>query len=582
MIFASDIHRKILKELEIPLCVIDSEGKVIFTNNSIVKVFLYPNIIGKNIYALIGLKVEELISSMGKEEAICIKRNEKSFKINVGRMPDNEYLLSFEDYTDLGKLTDDYKMSRTCIAIINVDNFDELALSKGEDKILLIRKDIDNTIRKWAATQNSSITRYSSYQYLMISSYGNMQNHISNKFTILDEIRKIGDNYDFPITLSIGVGIGQGDLSKRDGYARDALNMALGRGGDQVVVIDDGNINYYGGKSQFMDHNNKGKSKVIAHALMVLIEKAPKIVIMQHRDADMDSFGAAIGIYRFAKNIKNDVSIIMGSHNETLSDLYKYIKKKGNVDFISPKKALEVVEKDTLVIVVDTHQSNLVEEPKLLDISEKKVVIDHHRKGADVIKDLTLEYMAPHASSASELVSEILQYSESKQSIDRSEAEAILAGITMDTNRFAVKTGVRTFEAAAWLKRAGADTTSVKRFFQMDLDVFKTIAKGIIGAEIINDSIAFSTCEGVNKDAQVLCAQIADELLMIKGIKASFVIGQTSNETTVVSARSLGDFNVQVIMEKLGGGGHLTTAACQSRLSVDEVREKIEEVLEVI
>ncbi len=364
-------------------------------------------------------------------------------------------------------------------------------------------------------------------------------------------------------------------------YADIALDLALGRGGDQAVVKRNIKIEYYGGKLQTVEKSNKGKSRIVGHALKQLIEQSKKIFIMGHDNPDMDSFGSALGISRLCNLSEKEPYIVIDEYNEALQTIFKQAKESDNYKFISSEKAVSLAEADSLVIVVDTHRPSLVECPKLLEICEKVVVIDHHRKVEEFIENPVLAYMESYASSASELVAEILQYMSKKKSLAKLEAEALLAGMTVDTNGFAIKTGVRTFEAAAWLRRQGADPTEVKRFFQEDNANIRLRAQAVAETQVFEGGVAITTCPQVRTDAQLICAQVADQLLTIKGVKASFVVGRNIEERTVISARSLGDVNVQLVMEKFGGGGHLTTAAAQVSEPIRQTVDKIMKIMEV-
>lgn len=369
-------------------------------------------------------------------------------------------------------------------------------------------------------------------------------------------------------------------MTQTEEYANAALDLALGRGGDQAVVKRNIKIEYYGGKLQTVEKSNKGKSRIVGHALKQLIEQSRKIFVMGHRYPDMDSFGASLGIMRLCTLSEKEPFIVIDEFNDSLQAIFRQAKESENYKFISSEKAAAMAEAEDLLIVVDTHRPSMVQCPELLGICEKVVVIDHHRKVEEFIENPVLAYMESYASSTSELVAEILQYMTTKKVLLKLEAEALLAGITVDTNGFAMKTGVRTFEAAAWLRRQGADPTEVKRFFQEDLYNIRLKAAAISATEILGGDIAITTCQQVMPDAQLICAQVADQLLTIKGVKASFVVGRNNEMKTVISARSMGEINVQVIMEKFGGGGHLTTAAAQVDSSIDETVEKIMNVLE--
>ena len=415
----------------------------------------------------------------------------------------------------------------------------------------------------------------------MYFQYSYLSKLIESKFDVLDQIRTIETTADFPMSLSIGIGVGEKDVVACTESASAALDLALGRGGDQAVIKKGTNIQYYGGKSQTVEKSNKGKSRVVAHALKRLITQSRKVVIMGHQNPDMDCFGAALGIYRMCLMFEKEAYILLDKVNESLNDIYRQAKDKEIYNFIDCKKAEAITDKETLLILVDTHRISYVENKNLLDLTEKIVVIDHHRRAEDSVKNPTLSYIESYASSASELVSEILQYTAPKKTLVKLEAEALLAGISIDTNRFAVKTGVRTFEAAAWLRRSGADTTEVKRFFRVDKDVFNAKAKAIAAASYHSNGVVTAICQDINSDVQIINSQVADELLNVKGVRVCFVAGKLDEEKTAISARSLGDVNVQVIMEKLGGGGHLTTAGAQVKMSPEEAIEKVLENIDL-
>lgn len=565
----------------IPLCVIDANGKVSRANDKIDEVFIYDGISGTDIFQLTGIKHQAIIDATLENRTLMISRNDKVFKIQtafVGKGETASIALYFIDITNFEMLKTLHNKERACMAVVSVDNYDELIATAGEQGQMMISTQVDKIIRAWGAKMEASTTRHKDHMYFIVFAYKHYETLAENKFSILDDIRAIETEADFPVTLSIGVGVFGKTLEENDQYANDALEIALGRGGDQAVVKKGKAIEYYGGKAQTVEKRNKGKSRVIAHALRQYIDQSSKIMIMGHRNPDMDCFGAALGIHRIAATAKKDAYIIVNGYNEALTSMYQAAKETEDYNIINSEKAIAMADENTLVIVLDTHRPGLVECPELLEM-ERIVVIDHHRKAEDAISNTILSYMEPYASSTCELVTEIIQYVIEKKTLNKMEAEALLAGITMDTNRFAVKTGVRTFEAASWLRRSGADTTSVKRYFQSDLENFQTRAKCIANAQFLEGGIAMSICQGKSPNAQVMNSQVADELLTVQGIRATFVAGQNDQGQTVVSARSLGEVNVQLIMEKLGGGGHLNTAGAQVQMSPEATLEKIKEIL---
>ena len=567
----------------VPMCIINSIGKVTRANKKIADVFKYDGIIDGDIFALTGIKLPEIVIAAKEGTALYLKRNNKAFRILCGFIGEGEnasVMMSFIDITSFENLKDLYNEEKPCIALINVDNLEELTPSGKEENELEISTEIDKLIRNWSAGMGAAVSRYKDHMYEMLLTQKNYKQLVVKKFSILDDVRAVETNMDFPVTLSIGIGIGGKTIAESEDYAQDALNLALGRGGDQVVVRNVKNFEYYGGKSQSVEKGYKGKSRIIAHALKLLMTQSNRIFIMGHSNPDMDSFGAALGIYRVAKSIGKEAYIILNSYNNTLEDIVQDAKSLEQYEFLTSEKALALADGSSLGVVVDTHRPILVESLELLEKINRTVVIDHHRRTEGDLPNVLLSYMESYASSASELVSEIVQYACEKKALTKLEADALLAGIMVDTNRFAVKAGVRTFEAASWLRRAGADLENVRRYFQADVESFRLRAMCIANAQFFDNGVAMAVCPGENPDAQIVNSQVADELLTIKGIKASFVAGRNMKGQTVVSARSLGDMNVQLIMEEFGGGGHFNTAGAQSDLTPEELLIKIREALE--
>lgn len=579
--YVSRIEKLLCAYAPVPLCILNPQGKVSRVSPKIDEVFIYDGIRGSDVFALMGIKYQDIVEATKDQKSLMISRNDKTFRLLTSFIGDGELAsiaVYFFDVTNYEKLKTLHNQERSCMAMVNVDNFDELTSTAGEEGQMLLSTEIDKVIRGWAAKMHASITRFKEHLYFMVFEYQYYEKLAETRFPILDEIRELETESDFPVTLSIGIGIGGKTPVETEQYAADALDIALGRGGDQAVVKNIRQIEYYGGKMQTVEKRNKGKSRVIAHALRQLIDQSSRVLIMGHRNPDMDCFGAALGIFRIAASLKKEAHVIINGYNEALTSIYQAAKETEEYSFINSEKAISISDENTLVIVLDTHRPSLVECPELLD-SEKVVVIDHHRKAEEAIPHMILSYMEPYASSTSELVTEIIQYSWEKKTLSKMDAEALLAGITVDTNRFAVKTGVRTFEAASWLRRCGADTAAVKRYFQADLDSFKIRAKCIANAQFLEGGVAMSICQGKNPNAQIVNSQVADELLTVQGIKATFVAGQNEHGQTVVSARSLGEVNVQVIMEKLGGGGHLNTAGAQVKTSPEETLENLKEIV---
>ncbi len=565
-----------------PMCIVNEQGKVTVASSKIDEVFLYDGIKDADIFALTGIKYKDYLAADSGEKNLTILRNDKIFRISVSRIEEADGYMAvyFHDITNLENLKKLYNAEKICIALVHVDNLDELLKNTEEENGMALNSIIDKTIRQWGSRLAASVVKYKEDMYFFAMENAYCEKLIENKFAILDDVREIETEGDLPVTISIGIGAGGKTLAQTDQYAKDALDLALGRGGDQAVIKNIFNIQYYGGKTQAIERGNKGKSRIVSHALKQLIDQAENVIIMAHKNPDMDAFGAALGVTRLIRNMNKETYIVINNVTESLSEIYRQAKETELYTFINSEKALNLVSEETLLIILDTHRPSYTDCPELIEKTERIAVIDHHRKDEENIENPTLAYMESYASSTSELIVEMLQYSDEKKTVTRFEADALLAGITVDTNNFAVKTGVRTFEAASWLRRAGADTTQVKKFLRTDLESFMLRSKCVADAKIISKgTIALSIIEGDSPDCQILCAQAADELLTIKGIVASFVAGVNSFGKTVVSARSLGDINVQVIMEKFGGGGHLTTAAAQVDITPEELLGRLEEIL---
>ncbi|NLD19500.1 MAG: DHH family phosphoesterase [Clostridiales bacterium] len=576
--YVGRIERLLAHYSPLPMCIINAQGKVTRASSKIDEVFKYDGIVDGDIFALTGIKLCEITKAASEGTALYLKRNDKSFKVladSIGGDDVSSIMLHFIDMTAYDNLKDLYNNDKLCIALVNVDNFDELTSSAGEDREMKLSGEIDRLIRDWAHSMEAGVSRYRDHLYEIVLTNKNYKWLVSNKFSILDEAREIETEADFPVTLSIGIGLYGKTPAESEAYAQDALDLALGRGGDQAVVKNVKNFEYYGGKTHSVEKSNKGKSRIIAHALKLLMSQASKVFIMGHKNPDMDCFGASLGIHRLAASIGKETYIVIDSYNDALTSIYEDAKDSGEYDFISSERSLSLLDGNSMVVVLDTHRPVLAACLELVERAEKTVVIDHHRKAEDAFTGTILSYMESYASSTSELVTEVIQYACEKKALSKMEADALLAGIMVDTNRFAVKAGVRTFEAASWLRRNGADLEKVRRYFQADSNSFKMRANCIANAGFYEGGIAMSICTGLNPNSQIINSQVADELLTIKGIKASFVAGQNECGRTVVSARSLGDINVQLIMEKFGGGGHFNTAGAQSDLSPEDILKQI-------
>ncbi len=569
--------------IPVPVCVINKKGKVVCAGEKIGEVFLYDDIVDADIFALTGIRVSELYDAAETESHPILKRNDKKFKLichKVSQEEDSNLAILFSDVTNMEELKVKYNNEKLCIAKIQIDNYDELISNTQVEYRISLPNEIDKIIRKWAEKIYASVNMMGDDSYIATFEQQYLNTLILSKFDILDEVRSIETAADFPVSLSIGVGAGGKTPVQTEEYADAALDLALGRGGDQAVLKRNIKIDYFGGKLQTVEKRNKGKSRIVGHALRQLIDQSKKIFIMGHANPDMDCFGASLGIQRLCAICDREPYIVIDNYKEPLQAIFKQAKDSDSYKFISSEKAKNIADNDSLVMIMDTHRPSMVQCPELLEICERKVVIDHHRRVEDFIENPVLAYMESYASSTSELVAEILQYMTGKKALTKLEAEALLAGITVDTNGFAVKTGVRTFEAAAWLRRQGADPTEVSRFFQEEKESFMIKAHALADAKSHENGIMTAICNKKHSDEQVICAQVADQLLTLRGTRASFVAGINNEGKTVISARSLGQVNVQIIMEKFNGGGHLTTAAAQVDISPEEAISEILKFME--
>ena len=576
----SVFEEKLLTCSPVPAVVVNANGKVVRSNDLIDDVFIYDDLVGYDFFQLTGFRMDELKESARTRESRPLHRNDRDFRVLVAKSsddPEANLYVFFHDVTSYVKIKEKYDDEKLCVARINIDNYDDLIAGTDPSMRMTMSSQVDKTIREWSSKIKGSIVTMRAGQYIMYFQHYYLSGMIEHKFSILDKVRDIDTETDFPITISIGVGINGSSLGETRNFADAAIDLALGRGGDQAVMRDGTKIRYFGGRNASVEKGSKGKSRVVAYALKRLIEQAERVIIMGHRKPDMDAFGSELGMARICKLYGTNANIVINHVNDSLQTLYRQAKDAGEYNFITSERAMSLMTPESLVVMLDTHRPTYSECPDILKMTEKIAVIDHHRRAADSVENPVLSYIESYASSTAEMVTEILQYLGAKKELSKLEAEALLAGMTVDTNRFAVKTGGRTFEAAAWLKRAGADTAEVKKMFQSSIEDFKIRSRAVASAEITEDGIATSICEGENPEAQVINSQVADELLNVKGVKASFVAGYDHEGATLVSARSLGEVNVQVLMEEIGGGGHLTTAGAQVEGKPEDVIAKVRE-----
>lgn len=516
--------------------------------------------IGNRIYKIIGRYVD--FKNKDRD-----KKGKKEYMI----------ILHFIDDTENVKLQKEYKDSKSCVGIIMVDNYEETIRGLDASEKPIVTAEIDKKMYDWASLTNGVLIKSDRDRYVYLFEQRYLETLKEDKFSILDKIKEIDTKEKVQFTLSIAVSNeGLTDKQKYES-AQGAMDVVLGRGGDQAVIRENEIYKFFGGRAEEVEKRTKVKARVVAHALENLIKESKKVMIMGHNNPDMDSIGSCMGIYRLAKTLDTNAYIVSSEDVPALKAFNKELDKDSEYEdvIINKEVAMENVDEDTLLVVVDTHKVNYVDAPELLKEVKKIVIVDHHRRSADYIENATLMFQEVYASSAAELVTELLQYAETKINLKTIEAESLYAGIMMDTKNFTFKTGVRTFEAAAYLRRCGVDIIRVKKWFQSDLKSFNTIADIVKRADIVNTTIAISIYDKTSKEASLICAKAADELLTISDITASFVLGNTG-EKICISGRSIGDINVQVILEKLGGGGHITLAGAQVEgMTIEETKQEL-------
>lgn len=573
-----------------PLIILETSGNVIWRSSTFNKEFAnvginaYIDDLAKEIKQEIqnnNFKIDKKVNIDNKTYHIIgdyVKSKKKDRKKELQYM----ITLYFIDITKEEELANKYNNAKTCIGIVVLDNYEEIIQRISEESKLQLIATIEKKLYEWANTCGGLIVKKERDTYVFVFEQQYLEKMENNKFTILDEMKEFETEEGMPITLTIAISNeGESNYEKYES-ALEAMDIALGRGGDQAVIRKEGKYNFFGGKTQEVEKRTKVKARVISHALEELIKKADKVIVMGHLNGDIDSIGSSLGIYRLAKVFEKEAYIVNDTYGLSLENLISTLKNQGYGDVIIDKnQALNIITPNTVLVVVDTHKRSYVEVPELLEETSKIAIIDHHRKSPDFIEEAILSFHEVYASSACELVTEILEYATQKIELTTLEAEALYAGIMMDTKNFTFKTGVRTFEAAAYLRKCGIDIIKVKKWFQSDLKTYTKISKIIDGAEIINNTIGISIYDENDKDANIVCAKAADELLTISDITASFVIGKLGDKVCI-SGRSIGDINVQVILEKLGGGGHITLAGAQVEgMSIEEVKnlliEKINE-----
>ena len=572
-----------------PLIIIETDGNIIWKSSKFNIEFMNTDINSYLNDLVIDIKTEIENRENKKERTIVrhIELNNKYYEI-VGKFVHSKHhenknndiymlMLYFIDETENIKLQKEYKDSKSCVTIMMVDNYEETMQQLESEEKPQVIAEIDKCVYEWTDKTNGILIKSDRDRYVYLFEQRYLEKVKEDKFSILDKIKEIKTKENIQLTLSIAVS--NDGVTDKEKYksAGAAMDIVLGRGGDQAVIRENEIYKFYGGRAQEVEKRTKVKARIVAHALENLIKDASKVMIMGHTNPDIDSMGAGMGIYRLARDMGKNAYIIDSQESNTLQSFKQSLSKEVEYEdiLISKEVAEENIDQDTLLVIVDTHKATYVEAPELLKKTDKIVIIDHHRRSADYIENATLTFQEVYASSAAELVTELLQYAETKVELKTIEAESLYAGIMMDTKNFTFKTGVRTFEAAAYLRRCGVNIIKVKKWFQSDLVTFNKISGIVKKAEIVNDTIAIAIYDKKEKDSSVICAKAADELLTISDITASFVLGRIGNKICI-SGRSIGDINVQIILEKLGGGGHITLAGAQVEgMTMEETKQEL-------
>lgn len=578
--------KKSLINSPFPLIIIETTGNIIWKSSKFVYEFANIDINNYLIDILEEIK-EDIEAQQDKKQKTITKKVQIGNKIysvlgeyiRSKQNDKSEYItiLYFLDITQIVKEKKKYEDSRTCVGILMVDNYEEIIQRIDVENRPQVIAEIEKVIYDWAASSGGIVVKNDRNTFVYVFEYKYLKEIKENKFDILDQIKEINVEAGIQLTLSIAISI-DGDTNY-DKYktALESMDIVLGRGGDQAVVKENGKYTFFGGRTEEVEKRTKVKARTVAHALENLIKESDNILIMGHSNGDIDSMGSSLGIYRLAKTLEKEPNIVNNTYGMTLSKFIEELEKDDEYKdvIIGKNEALNKATNKTLLIVTDTHKQNYVEVPELLDKVGQIVVIDHHRRSTDYIENATLTFQEVYASSTAELVTEILQYTDVKIKLKPIEVEGLYGGIMVDTKNFTFKTGVRTFEAAAYLRKCGVDIIKVKKWFQSDLNSYNEIANIVKNAEMYDNSIAIAMYDKEDKDANLICAKAADELLTISDITASFVLGNVGDKVCI-SGRSIGDVNVQLILEKLGGGGHITLAGAQVEgMTLEEVKQEL-------
>ena len=594
------VQKRLLQDLEIPYVVMDMQGKLLWVNNAFTELTGKTKQYHKSVTSVFsGITQEKLPKNEEDEKEFHITYEKRDFRVLVKAVCIDELLdrsrmlelqvegcyiqvLYLFDETELNEYIRKCEDETMVAGLLYLDNYEEVMESIEPVRRSLLAALVERKMNQYFSRFDGMLRRLEKDKYLLVMRRKSLEELKEKRFDILEEVKTVNIGNEMAVTISIGIGYNAGSYIKNSEYARIAIDLALGRGGDQVVMKDGEHIQYFGGKTQAVEKNTRVKARVKAHALKEFMLSKERVVVMGHKNTDADYFGSAIGIYRAAKTLNKRTHIVLESPNSSVRPLMEGFLNSADYDddmFINCHEARELVDENTLVVVVDVNRPSYTECEDILHMTKTIVVLDHHRQGSEVIRNAVLAYVEPYASSACEMVAEILQYFADGVRIRNIEADSLYAGIMIDTDNFQQKTGVRTFEAAAFLRRCGADVTRVRKLFREDMNDYRAKGETISNAEIFMDCFAISECPHDYVDSPtVVGSQAANELLNVVGVKASFVLTEYRG-MIYISARAIDEVNVQIIMERMGGGGHLNMAGCQLEGSMSEAKRILKDTL---
>lgn len=599
----SQVQHHLMYELSVPYCLVDINGKVMWMNKLMLEKTGKKKDFRKNISDIFPEITSNVFPENEQSKEIRIAYEERDYCIEMKRIDINDltrgtdiidnnesgsfYAMYMFDETDINMYIQKLKDERFVVGLVYIDNYEEALDSIDDVRRSLFIGLIDKRVNKYFASGASIVRKLEKDKYLIVFTHKFLEKLMNDKFSLLEEIKNVKIGNEMTITLSMGIGTGESDYAKNYEVAKAAMDLALGRGGDQAVVKENDKISYYGGKSQQMEKNTRVKVRVKAHALRQILENNENVLIMGHKLADIDAFGSAMGIFVICRKLGKKAHIVINDITVSVKPfINRFIDKDDYPEdmFLLREEAVDYVDDKTAVIVVDVNKPSLTECPELLDVCKTIVVFDHHRQSSDAINNAVLSYVDPYASSAAEMITEMIQYVDDGVKIRAFEADALYAGISIDTDGFNSKSGPRTFEAAAFLRRHGADITRVRKMLRNDMNEYRAVAQAVSRAEVYKDVFAIAIFDGEGLESPTIGgAKAANQLLDISGIKASFVVTAYNNRI-YISARSIDEVNVQLVMEHLGGGGHMSIAGaqlndCTTDKAVDIIKSTLDDML---